>query len=307
MNRIKINAIIILYNSKIEDSQTINSILRSDISEFDLKLLIWNNGKSLLDNQDIANHIDSCTRKGITSVIYQDPRNISLSKIYNYFISNIDYDFISIFDQDTNISEDFFQNITKNKDYDLICPEIYLSNKENIKSSPIYNKSSVNIEFVKCGDFNANAIFTCASGLSLSACLIHQIHQKYGFIFNEKYAFYWADHDLFERLRAFDFIKGKCIGKIYHDMSGAGSEFYSMKESAKLEHGYGKILRRINNGNKASAPRNIIYAIKYALKAKCSVKSMLSIIQCALYKAHPRSKLNINDNIKPTHFIINKK
>ncbi|MFE8115169.1 glycosyl transferase [Brenneria goodwinii] len=306
MNRIKINAIIILYNSKIEDSQTINSILRSDISEFDLKLLIWNNGKSLLDNQDIANHIDSCTRKGITSVIYQDPRNISLSKIYNYFISNIDYDFISIFDQDTNINDDFFKNIIRNKDFDLICPEIYLSNRGNIKSSPVYNKSKVNTDFVQCGDFNANSIFTCASGLSFSSRLIHRIHQKYGVIFNENYAFYWVDHDLFERLKIFDFIKGKCIGQIYHDMSGVGNEFHTMRESAKLEHGYGKILRRINDGNKSSILGNSIYAIKYALKAKCSIKSMISIIQCALYKAHPRSKLEINDNIQPTHSIINK-
>ncbi|MCL2893550.1 glycosyl transferase [Brenneria tiliae] len=306
MNPIKLNAVVVLYNSKLEDSLTINSIFKSDLSGAEFKLLIWNNGKYLLDNNDIDNYINSCAQKGITSEIYQDTRNISLSKIYNYFIKKSDYEFISIFDQDTRINKCFFQNIIKNEDLDLICPEIYLSNKNNIKSSPVYNTARVNTDFVQLGNFNANAIFTCSSGLSFSSKLIHQILEKHGFIFNEQYAFYWIDHDFLERLKDFDFVKGKCIGKIYHDMSGAGIEFHSMKESAKLEHGYGKILRRINNDNKSNVIRNIIYAIKYALKSKCSIKSMLSIIQCALYKKHPRSKFKINNNIKPTHFYYRK-
>ncbi|MFW5407208.1 glycosyl transferase, partial [Pectobacterium brasiliense] len=144
-----------------------------------------------------------------------------------------------VFDQDTHIENCFFQNIKNNIEHDIICPEVYLSNKDNIKSSPVYNKAQVNTEFVNVGEFNARSIFTCASGVTLSLGLINKISNKYGFVFNETYAFYWADHDLFERLIPFDFVKGLCIGKISHDMSGVGDEFAKMKETTKLEHGYG--------------------------------------------------------------------
>lgn len=303
MSRIKVNAIVVLYNSKIEESQTIKSIFNADLSNVDLTLSVWNNGKSLLDKDDIAQYIGYCTQKGIASEIYQDIRNISLSKVYNYFIYKSDYDFISILDQDTNVNEDFFKNIGANSSYDVICPEVYLINRGNVKSSPIYGKSKDDndLDFVESGDFNANKFLTCASGLSLSRQLMCHVKEHYGTVFDEKYAFYWADINFLERLAVFDFIKGKCIGKLYHDISGIGDNYHEMKESSKLEHGYGKIIIRINQRNKAGIIRNVIYAIKYSLKAKCSLNSMLKIVLCALLRKHPRSVFNINKKIKPTH------
>lgn len=301
MKKIKINAIIVLYNCNIEDSFTINSIFKTNLDGIDLKLLIWNNGNTLLDEKNTAKYLENCQREKISTEIYQDIRNLSLSKIYNYFIGKSDYNFISIFDQDTVINHDFFQNIKNNIDYEIICPEVYLSNKENIKSSPVYNKGKVNTDFVDIGDFSARSIFTCASGLTFSLAMIKKIKDKYGFVFDETYAFYWADHDLFERLSAFEFVKGMCIGKISHDMSGVGNEFKKMKEPTKLEHGYGQLLRRIYYDNKAGLLQNFIYAIKFSKKAKCSIKSSIKIIRCALFKSHPRSKNKINKEIKPTH------
>ncbi|UUE57544.1 glycosyl transferase [Pectobacterium aroidearum] len=295
-----------LYNCSIENSSTIKSILDTIIDCTDVKLLIWNNGGNILEIEDINKYILDCKTKNISTEIYQDVRNLSLSKIYNYFINKKDYDFISIFDQDTYIEKSFIKNIKNNVKYDLICPEVYLSNKENVKSSPVYNKGKINTDFVESGDFNARAIFTCASGITFSSRLVKIIIDKYGFVFDEKYAFYWADHDLFERLCAFDFIKGLCIGNISHDMSGVGNDFDKMKESAKLEHGYGQILRRIYNDNKSGLLQNFIYAVKYSVRSKCSIRASMKIIQCALLKSHPRSKNEVNKKIKPARQIIMK-
>ncbi|MEL4889321.1 glycosyl transferase [Pectobacterium betavasculorum] len=301
MEKIKINAIIVLYNCNMEDSVTVNSIFKANLDNIELKLLIWNNGNILLNEKDVSNFIEKCQQKKISTDVYQDTRNLSLSKIYNYFIAKSDYNYISVLDQDTSVNNDFFLNIKENANYEIICPEIYLSNKENIKSSPIYNTPDESVDFIEAGDFNANAMFTCASGLSFSSVLIKKIADYYGYIFNESYAFYWADHDLLERLTAFDYVKGKCVGKMYHNMSGVGQDFSRMQESAKLEHGLGKILRRINKQNKPGSLRNIIYAIKYTLKAKCSISSALKIVQCAIQKQHPRSRFNIDKNSKATH------
>lgn len=293
-----------LYNCSIENSSTINSILNTIIDCTDVKLLIWNNGDNVLETEDINRYIHHCRKKNISTEIYQDVRNLSLSKIYNHFINRKDYDFISIFDQDTHIEKYFLKNIKHNITHDLICPEVYLLNKENVKNSPVYNKEKINTDFVESGDFNARAIFTCASGITFSSRLVKKVIDKYGFVFDEKYAFYWADHDLFERLCAFDFIKGLCIGKISHDMSGVGNDFDKMKESAKLEHGYGQILRRIYHDNKSGLLQNFIYAMKYSVRSKCSIRASMKIIQCALLKVHPRSRNKVDKRIKPTHQTI---
>jgi len=39
-----ITAIIILYNSNIENSGTIQSLLTTNIKDINLKIIIWNNG-----------------------------------------------------------------------------------------------------------------------------------------------------------------------------------------------------------------------------------------------------------------------
>lgn len=300
----KIKILLIIYNATLCASETLSSLFKADLSGAELEIIIWNNGPQVLSDDDVNNYISHCKTLKISTRIYQDIRNASLSKIYNNFINNVDYDFVSIFDQDTNINADFFQNIVKNPSVDIICPEIYLINKENVKSSPVYNKAKVNTDFVAQGEFNANSIFTCASGLSLSSHLTQRVLKEYGFVFNEAYAFYWVDHDLFERLRIFEHIHGVCIGKMYHDMSGAGNDYSVMKESAKLEHGYGKILRRVNSDKKMGLVRNLLYAIKYILKAKCSIKSAIKIIICALEEKHPRSRHIINNSIQPTHAYI---
>lgn len=302
----KIKILLIIYNESLNSSETISSLFEADLPDSLMEIIIWNNGPEYLSSNDIDDYINRCKEKNISTKIFQDTKNISLSKIYNYFVHSTDYDFISIFDQDTRINNDFFQNIEKNSNVELICPEIYLSNKNNIKSSPVYNKSKNNTEFVEPGDFNANAIFTCASGLSLSSGLIHRILNQYNFVFDERYAFYWVDHDFFERLYALGCIKALCAGKIYHDMSGVGNDYSHMKESAKLEHGYGKILRRIYNENKTGTFRNLIYAIKYISKSKCSVHSGWKMLICALWKRHPRSKFSIDKNIQATHYYQSK-
>ena len=79
---------------------TIKSILGSELNSIQLNMIIWNNGPTLLEENDIVNHLEASQKKGISSFIYQDIRNTSLSKIYNYFIQKLNYDFFVIFDQD---------------------------------------------------------------------------------------------------------------------------------------------------------------------------------------------------------------
>ncbi|GKW39526.1 glycosyltransferase family 2 protein [Pectobacterium carotovorum] len=292
-----INTVIVIYNSAIMESQTIKAVFNSNYRDINIHITIWNNGPELLESDDIENYISECRIKKISTTIYQDTRNISLSKIYNLILKKETFDFFTILDQDTRISSDFFSNIEENKEYELICPEIYLENNNNQLDSPVYSDS---LDIIPSGDFNANNMLTCGSGITISHSLYEKVIKNNGFIFDEAYAFYLADHSFLFNLNDFSFIKGKCVGRITHNLSGYGVNYKKMKETAKLEHGLALILRRIHKQKKSSVVKNLFHALKFSIKSRCSYKSTLKIITCVLTKNHPRSKYNIGENKEPT-------
>ncbi|MDY4316173.1 glycosyl transferase [Pectobacterium actinidiae] len=292
-----INAIVVIYNSALMESQTIKAIFNSNQKDITLNIIIWNNGPNLLKNEDIDDYISECKTRKISTIIYQDTRNISLSKIYNLIIEKEPFDFFAILDQDTKISTDFFSNILENKEYELICPAIYLENNNNQLDSPVYSNS---LEIIPSGDFNANNMLTCGSGIAISHSLCEKVINKYGFMFDEAYAFYLADHSFLFNLNDFNFIKGKCVGKIHHNLSGYGVNYKKMKETAKLEHGLALILRRVHKQKKTNIVKNLFHALKFSIKSRCSYKSTLKIVSCVLTGNHPRSKYSIEKNKEPT-------
>ena len=117
-----ITAIIILYNSNIENSGTIQSLLTTNIKDINLKIIIWNNGPKFLTVQECQKIKNIFNLKKIELSIYEDINNIALSKIYNIFLNSEHYDFFSLLDQDSQLNEDFFQNIINNNNYDVIVP-----------------------------------------------------------------------------------------------------------------------------------------------------------------------------------------
>lgn len=91
----QLSILVILYNSTCQQSETLQSILGADLTQIDLKLIIWNNGPNLLDNIQLTNYLTQASEKGIAVTTYQDIRNLSLSKIYNFVLQQQDADFLS--------------------------------------------------------------------------------------------------------------------------------------------------------------------------------------------------------------------
>ncbi|MBA5603006.1 MULTISPECIES: glycosyltransferase family 2 protein [Pectobacterium] len=297
----KINAIIVTYNSTLIKSDTIASVFSASLDKISLTITIWNNGPELLNSNDVNEYMEKCQSLNISSSIYQDIRNISLSKIYNFILKRGEHDFFVILDQDTKINPDFFSNIEKNSDCELICPQVYIENNDNKLDSPVYRDS---LKKIPTGYFNANNMLTCGSGLSISRLLYEKTLKHSGFIFDERYAFYLADDSFLLNMKKFDYVKGMCIGEIHHNLSGFGKNYKEMKESSKLELGYSIILRRINEQKKDSILKNIFHAIKFIVKAKCSYSNSLNILRCALTKTHPRTYHILDENIRPTNSLI---
>lgn len=67
-----INAIVVIYKSRIVQSDTIKAIFQADLSHINLTITIWNNGPEFLEQDDINNYMEKCRQYGISSSVYQD-------------------------------------------------------------------------------------------------------------------------------------------------------------------------------------------------------------------------------------------
>lgn len=297
-----INVLTILYNTSLSESMTLKSILNTKLDSIQLNIIIWNNGPSLLSQDDIDNYLQNCQTKKVSTYIYQDVRNASLSKIYNHFIKKLNYDFFVIFDQDSNLESSFFQNIYSNKDYAIICPAVFPKQKIDKQCFPsdIEQREIV----VPIGEFTLGNTRTINSGTALSRNLVENLQIKYNYVFDEKFAFYHTDHRLFDLINATTEtanLKGLCIGKMYHDMTCELS-LEQLSERARLEIAYAKMLMRIYRANnpKNQIRRNLFYAYKMKKKDHLNFNSFIKLLKCVITKEHPRSVVSIDKNIQPT-------
>ena len=301
-----INILTILYNNTLSESKTLQSILNTKLDSIKLNIIIWNNGPTLLQQDDIDNYLQICQNKKVNSYIYQDIRNASLSKIYNHFIKRLNYDFFVIFDQDSNVESTFFQNIYNNKDYAIICPAIFPKQKIDKQCFPsdIDEREKV----IPIGEFILGNTRTINSGTALSRNLINQLQKINNYVFDEKFAFYHTDHRLFDLINATaetTNLKSLCIGKMFHDMTCELS-LEELSERARLEIAYAKMLLRIYRAKnpKHQTRRNLFYAYKMKKKDHLNFSSFTKLLKCVVTKEHPRSSVCIDENIQPTDSYI---
>jgi len=114
--------LIVLYEFKVKDSLSYNSLLKSSQYLSESKLILWDNS---LSAQSVNEHI--CDFSCIEYI--HTPENMSLSKIYNRVIQeNEGYDYMIILDQDSSFSSDFFEKlnsaILKHSTINLFLPLI---------------------------------------------------------------------------------------------------------------------------------------------------------------------------------------
>lgn len=289
-----ITAIIILYNSNIENSKTIQSLLSTNIKDINLKIIIWNNGPNFLTEQECQKFSNIFSLKKIKLSIYEDINNVALSKIYNLFLNKENYDFFSVLDQDSQLNEDFFKNIEKNSNYDVIIPSIYSHGwrrEENSLCFPVYHK---NHEIFDKKTFQMGEIESISSGLTLSHRLITSITNIKKEIFNEKYALYAIDTDFFINLKTLDntVYKGVCVGKINHSLDFNLQDRKKISPSRKLEMEYSKVLNKLFH-DKKNTLNVFFYLFRKFLRREYSSSIFLKLLKCLIKKQHPRACITI--------------
>jgi hypothetical protein len=293
----KITAIIILYNENIKNSKTFESLLNSDRSDITLNVIIWNNGPKALNLQECRQYKSICDSKNINLSIYENLYNIALSKIYNFFINQVSFDFFTILDQDSILNNDFFQNIKINNDFDVIVPQVYSAgwvSKENSLCFPIYHE---NRKLFDKKVFAMGEIESISSGLTLSNQLIKYISKSKQEFFNERYALYAIDTSFFLdliELKQTEF-KGICVGKISHSLDFNLQDRKKISPMRRLEMEYSKVLNKIFY-DKKSRLNVFLYLLRKFTRREYSRSEFLKLAKCLFRKKHPRSCIPLTMN-----------
>ncbi|MEQ9967618.1 hypothetical protein ABRP72_00265 [Pectobacterium carotovorum] len=220
----KITSIVIIYNSTLENSDTLRSILASHTKNITLDVLIWNNGPSLLNEEDVQHFLASCQEKGIRAKVFQDIRNLSLSKIYNFFIEVNEFNFITILDQDSILPKDFFIRLSTVKDADVVAPKIIA--KKNDVYTQYYPHLYENPDIIISEGHIQSPIESAMSGITISKNAVDKIITFRGYVFEEKLAFYGIDNDFFRTIKImkYDQLSLFCLNEIHHSLSALDPE-----------------------------------------------------------------------------------
>ncbi|WP_129709119.1 hypothetical protein [Pectobacterium zantedeschiae] len=292
-------AVVILYNTYLLESETLQSILINKLHNINLTLKIWNNGPNYLEEEDINKFFSFCSKSGINVDIFQDKRNVSLSKIYNLFINEKNYDYITILDQDSTLPEDFFAKIFHGKKTDIIIPLIFSNINEIVAQTHPYRLYDGEKIVTECS-INQK-IETVMSGITLSSNFTETIIKNWNSVFEERLGFYGIDSDFFKRLNEMESLSNIsvcCKNKIHHSFALLDPN-QSMSEFRKMELFYFKIFSRIAYQKKG--PISTLWVtLRDFIRMKNNFVTTYNLVMFVLRKRHPRSIIDIR-NHRPTH------
>lgn len=118
-NQITYTAVIVIYNKKIKESITCKCLKK--IADLDIEIIIVDNSESDQGNSSM------CAELGYRYISMNG--NKGLSKAYNIAIDNSSSEIIILLDDDTEITDDYFNKlnnaVSTNHDIDIFAPIVY--------------------------------------------------------------------------------------------------------------------------------------------------------------------------------------
>lgn len=296
-----IKLLVITYDSSLEFSETLKSIGGTNLQNINLNLIIWNNGPKFFRKDDVDLYLNKCNSLGISVKIFQDIRNVSLSMIYNKFSVENDYDFISIFDQDSVIPYDFFQNMIEYCENDLILPIINTDGLEIKSRYPCFTTGDKKNKVIDLGSVSEK-ITSITSGICISRNLCDSMISYRGFLFDESLAFYGIDVEFFLGLNSLmksnKKIKVYCAGYIMHSLS-CDDENERMSPFRMIELFYFQIYYRRKKQGKNELSNFWIY-IREIMRGKIKANYIFPAMYFMFNNRHPRTVIKISADIEPT-------
>jgi GT2 family glycosyltransferase len=258
--------LVVLFSKNIEDSSTIQSLIRNANLVDNEMVYVWDNSPLPLSIEvmDLLNQ----TFKQLK--YHHTPENIVLSKVYNSVIEEIEQtsSYLVLLDDDSELPDSFFTEIIKSTFYnstiELFLPQIY-SNGVLVSPAKDYLFKTALMTNVQIGLYRSNYLTAINSGMVIKTDFF-----KKGFRYNEKLNFYGTDNFfMFEYAKQCENLIVIDV-KIHHDLSYNSSGDINKKI---------KIFREIKRANK------IIYADDwFKLRLVSFNNFVVAVKKCFAYK-----------------------
>lgn len=195
MAQLKIALVVIVYGKTLQQSLTIQDLLKF---KYPLsQLLIVNNGPEKISENNL--YIQQLGQIHHQVILQNQLQNKPLSWIYNDFIQGCTADYYVLFDDDTEINQQYQDILFNLQDVDLELPEIRA--RCDLKPRfPMVNSKLLN----QRGDIiQPNSIYSVGSGLIISNNIKNFFKEKNIEIFDSHFAFYGVDTTFFTRINQF--------------------------------------------------------------------------------------------------------
>lgn len=193
-----IYALIVLYNKKIDESVTYNSLKKQKI-----KTIVYDNSNSEYTNYNKK----YCDENNID--YYTTNKNVGLSKAYCYVIDKIEIsnnNYIIMLDDDTTLNNDYFEELFEkvSKDnFDILLPIV---NSNNKIISPCNVQNNCRIKMLNnIKELDINKVSAINTAMVIKTTVFNNI--KY----NDSMFLDYIDHDFMRKARNAD-----CIIKVMH-------------------------------------------------------------------------------------------
>lgn len=272
-------AIVILYNKKICESQTLTTLIKNAKSlPQGFKLVVWNNGPE---------DVNWCCDLIDVEIINSDV-NSPLSEIYNVLIERYLSNCYCIFDDDTTLNSNYFSHLEKlNNSYPaMLVPKVFCN------GNAIYPRKLSSHDFKHVyREFFVSSM----SGLAFNRDLVTSIIQVQGFFMDTRFAFYGVDTSLFLNLQNSRLkVKFLFYGHLEHDLSSyseSGLSSFRFKERC-----YDQALMFTNYRSYYNSFSIFFESIKTLIKVclRGDLECLFGLVRIVRTKKHPRFNPNLN-------------
>ncbi|ENU81551.1 hypothetical protein F975_00159 [Acinetobacter sp. ANC 3789] len=195
MAQLKIALVVIVYGKTLEKSLTIHDLLKF---KYPLsQLLIVNNGPEAISENDLCIQELSQIHQQVT--LQNQLQNKPLSWIYNDFIQDYDADYYVLFDDDTEINEQYQDVLFNLNDVDFELPEI----RARCDLKPRFPMVNSKLLQQRGDIIQPSSIYSVGSGLIISNRIKTFFKLQNMEIFDSHFAFYGVDTTFFTRINQF--------------------------------------------------------------------------------------------------------
>lgn len=222
--------VVVLYKEKICNSLTLKSLKKLILVDNNCSLIVWDNSPHVINSSKDLDFFEA------ENVYFKHtPENISLAKIYNNVIKTYDFDYITIFDQDTEISDLDYKNklnsaISKNRDIKLFLPVISIPEKIYSPARFIFPGKAVAVKNVNPGVNKTRRLTAITSGMTIKK----DFFIRNNFLFNENLSLYGIDTDFCVRFNKIENKHYVLDVELNHDLSQFNSS-HSLEEQIKKD------------------------------------------------------------------------